>query len=97
MATIIKQPQKSTRKPDTVRYRADGRQRERSFRTRQEATDFKATVEYQVRELAFADPRQERVPFLEYAAEVLANMDLAAASILAVIRNRAFRRYAVLS
>ena len=46
MATIIKQPQKNTRKPCTVRHRADGRQRERSFRTRQEATDFKATVEY---------------------------------------------------
>jgi integrase len=55
MATIVKG--KNPRKPYTVRYRHDGRQRERSFRTRREADDFKARFEHESREQSYVDPR----------------------------------------
>jgi integrase len=62
----------------TVRYREpSGKQRERSFRTRREAADFKASVEHSTRDQTYADPRLGKIPFREYAAQVLAGMDLA--------------------
>jgi len=46
------------RKPYTVAYRdADRKQRERSFRTKREAQDFKVKLEHDSREGVFADPR----------------------------------------
>ena len=38
------------------RYRADGSQRDKSFRTQQEARDFRLSVEYDVRNHTFTDP-----------------------------------------
>jgi hypothetical protein len=55
VATIIKG--KNARQPYTVRYQNDGRQRERSFRTKGEADDFKAKFEHDSRERLFIDPR----------------------------------------
>ena len=61
MATIIKG--KNPDKPYTVRYRADGKQREKSFRTQQEAKDFRLSVEYDVRNHTFTDPQASRGNF----------------------------------
>lgn len=61
MATIIKG--KNADKPYTVRYRADGKQREKSFRTQQEAKDFRLSVEYDVRNHTFTDPKASRGNF----------------------------------
>lgn len=55
MATIVKKGNKY--KPWTVRYVDNGRQHERSFRTRREADDFKAKFEHDSRERVFVDPR----------------------------------------
>lgn len=54
MATIVRG--KNPRKPYTVRYWVDGRQRERSFVTSREARDFKIKVEHDVRAHIFVDP-----------------------------------------
>ena len=40
---------KNPNKPYTVRFWVDGRQRERSFRTRKEADDFKIKTDHDVR------------------------------------------------
>jgi integrase len=67
MATIIKG--KNPRKPYTVRYWTDGRQRERSFVTLKEARDFKAKAEHDTRASIFVDPKLGSVSFGEYAAQ----------------------------
>src|SRR5262249_20654362 len=54
-AKIIKG--KDPRKPYTVRYWHEGRQRERSYATKREADDFKAKFEHDSREHIFVDPR----------------------------------------
>jgi integrase len=65
VATIIKG--KNSRKPYTVRYWHDGRQRERSFATRREASDYSAKVEHDKRAHIFVDPRLGDISFRDYA------------------------------
>lgn len=55
MAVLVKN--KNPRKPYTVRYRLEGRQRERSFATSREATEFRIKFEHDSREQSFVDPR----------------------------------------
>jgi integrase len=66
MATIIRG--KNARKPYTVRYQHEGRQRERSFRTSAEAKDFKAKFEHESRAQIYTDPAVANVRFEEAAA-----------------------------
>jgi len=61
MASIIKG--KNPDRPYTVRYRADGKQREKSFRTQQEAKDFRTAVEYDIRSGSFTDPKASKGNF----------------------------------
>ncbi len=61
MSVIIKG--KNTRKPHTVRYWADGRQRERSFATAQEAKDFKIKTDHDTRAQIFIDDKLGREDF----------------------------------
>jgi integrase len=74
MATIVKARQRAgtegsgTRKPWTVRYQLDGRQRERSFRTKREAEDFKARFEHESREQSYVDPKLGSEQFADAAA-----------------------------
>jgi integrase len=68
MATIVKKAG-NTRKPYTVRFVQDGKQRERSFATRKEAADFKAKFEHDSRESIFVDPVKGKVEFAAYAGE----------------------------
>lgn len=75
MATLVKG--KNLNKPYTVRYWVDSRQREKSFRTRREATDFMAKTEHDTRAGTFVDPKLATVSFTEYAATVIAGMDVA--------------------
>src|SRR5215469_17032311 len=65
MATIIKG--KNRLKPWTVRYFHENRQRERSFRTKREADEFKAKFEFEQREHSFVDPRLAGEKFREAA------------------------------
>ena len=55
MSVIIKG--KNPRKPHTVRYWADGRQRERSFATAREAQDFKIKTDHDTRAQIFVDDK----------------------------------------
>ena len=48
---------KNPNKPYTVRFWVDGKQRERSFRTRKEADDFKIKTDHDVRAQIFVDDR----------------------------------------
>jgi integrase len=66
LATIIKG--KNARKPWTVRYFHDGRQREISFRTKREADDYKAKFEHDSRARIFTDPAQANIRFEDAAA-----------------------------
>jgi integrase len=68
MATIITKPG-NTKKPYTVRYWADGKQRERSFRLKRDATDFMTKTEHEIREQVYADPKLGSVKFCDYASE----------------------------
>jgi integrase len=61
MATILRG--KNPRKPHTVRYQDNGRQRERSFRTAGEARDFVAKFEHDSRCGIFVDPSKGRADF----------------------------------
>lgn len=70
MARIIKG--KNANRPWTVRYWAEDRQREKSFRYRREADTFAATIEVARREGTFVDPRRGSVTFRSYAADWLA-------------------------
>lgn len=54
---------KNPRKPHTVRYWADGRQREKSFATAREARDFRIKVDHDTRAQIFVDDRAGREPF----------------------------------
>jgi integrase len=65
MAKLIKG--KNPRKPWTVRYWHEGRQREKSFTTKREADDFVAKYEHDRRESIFIDPKLGSVTFGEYA------------------------------
>ena len=72
MSVIIRG--KNPRKPHTVRYWADGRQRERSFATAREARDFKIKTDHDVRARIFVDDRAGAVPFGECATAWLARL-----------------------
>lgn len=64
------------RSPWTVKYR-DGnrRQREKSFKTKAEALDFKIKVEHDSKLGFFADPRDGKIIFIEYAARWIDQLD----------------------
>jgi integrase len=76
MATIVKG--KNPRKPHTVRYQDNGRQRERSFVTKREAQDFIAKYEHDRRASIFVDPKLGNVDFIAYAEQWLEQRPLAA-------------------
>jgi integrase len=59
---------KNPRKPHTVRFWVDGKQRERSFATAKEARDFKTKTDYDTRANIFVDDRLGREKF-QVAAE----------------------------
>src|SRR5262249_34325008 len=63
--------------PHIARYRLDGKSRQRAFATSREATEFKAQVEYKTRKGTFADPALGRIPFVDYAGQVVATLDMA--------------------
>jgi hypothetical protein len=73
MATIVKG--KNPRKPYTIRYQHDGRQRERSFTTQREAKEFKAKFEHDSRDHSFTDPRDGKITVAEYADTRLARVN----------------------
>ena len=54
---------KNANRPYTVRFWADGQQRERSFRTRKEADDFKIKTDHDVRAQIFVDDRTGKEKF----------------------------------
>lgn len=54
---------KNPRKPHTVRFWVDGKQRERSFATAREARDFKTKTDYDTRASIFVDDRLGREKF----------------------------------
>ena len=58
---------KNPNKPYTVRFWVDGKQRERSFRTRKEADDFKIKTDHDVRAQIFVDDRAGRLRFADAA------------------------------
>lgn len=84
MATIIRG--KNPRKPWTVRYRLDGRQRERSFATSRLANDFKVKIEHDSREQIFVDPALAREPFTDAAERWISRLK-GAASTRAIYRQ----------
>jgi integrase len=65
MSVIVKG--KNANKPHTVRYWADGRQREKSFATAKEAKDFKIKTDHDVRARIFVDDKLGRQNFGEAA------------------------------
>lgn len=65
MSVIVKG--KNPRKPHTVRFWVDGRQRERSFATAREARDFKTKTDYDARASIFVDDRLGREEFVAAA------------------------------
>jgi integrase len=71
MATIVKG--KNANKPFTVRYWHEQRQRERSFATKREATDFIAKFEHDRREHVFIDPRASAETFGDAARRMIAD------------------------
>jgi integrase len=75
MATIIRD--KNPRKPWTVRYFHENRQRERSFVTKREATDFVAKFDHDRRESIFIDPRESKIMFTDYASQWIERRNLA--------------------
>jgi integrase len=72
MSVIIKG--KNLRKPHTVRYWVDGKQRERSFATAGEAKDFKIKTDHDVRARIFVDDKSGRENFGEAAQKWLAGL-----------------------
>jgi integrase len=62
---------KNPRKPYTLRYWSEGRQRERSFVTRREATDFQAQFEHGTREGTYIDPRTSAETFGKAAERMI--------------------------
>jgi integrase len=76
MASIAKRA-RNKRNPYVVRYRdPSGRQREEAFRTYREAQHRKAQVEHSTATGTYADPSLARVSFADYAAQVIARMDI---------------------
>lgn len=73
MATIVKGKNKD--KPYTVRYRHEGKQRERSFRTSKEANDFKAKFEHDSREQIFVDPKAHSDKFRDAAEKWVSRLN----------------------
>jgi integrase len=65
---------KNPRKPHTVRYWVDGKQRERSFATAREARDFQIKTDHDVRAQIFVDDRLGRQNFGEAAEAWLAGL-----------------------
>src|SRR5215470_1242081 len=80
MAVLIKREgpryQGKVRKPYTIRWTANGKQREQSFPTKRDALDFKVSVEHETRSGTYADPKLGSVKFTEYAAQVISGMDV---------------------
>jgi integrase len=74
VAVIIKG--KNPRKPYTIRYQHQGKQRERSFTTQREARDYMAEFERQSRLNLFVDPRNGSIQFTEYAGRWIDGLDL---------------------
>jgi hypothetical protein len=68
MASEILPKGKNTRKPYTLRYWHEGRQRERSFVTLREARDYQAKFEHDSREQTFIDPRTSAETFGDAAS-----------------------------
>ncbi len=64
---------KNPNKPYTVRYWHEGRQRERSFTTRREASDFQARFEHASRTQTFIDPRKGAESFGDAAQRMIAD------------------------
>lgn len=65
MSVIIKG--KNLNKPHTVRYWVDGKQKERSFVTRKEASDFKIKTDHDLRAQIFVDDKLGRQNFKDAA------------------------------
>jgi integrase len=68
---------KNANKPYTVRFWVDGKQRERSFRTRKEADDFKIKTDHDVRAQIFVDDRKGKEKFSDAAAAWLGRKAIA--------------------
>lgn len=66
MSVIVKG--KNPRKPHTVRFWVDGRQRERSFATAKEARDFQIKTDHDTRAKIFVDDRAGREKFADAAS-----------------------------
>lgn len=66
MSVIVKG--KNPRKPHTVRFWVDGRQRERSFATAREARDFQIKTDHDTRAKIFVDDRAGREKFADAAS-----------------------------
>jgi hypothetical protein len=64
---------KNARKPYTVRYWDEGKQRERSFSTRREATDCQVKFEHDSREGTYIDPRASTETFGQAAHRMIAD------------------------
>lgn len=64
---------KNARKPYTLRYWDEGRQRERSFATLREARDFQAKFEHDSREGTYIDPRASAETFGSAARRMIAD------------------------
>lgn len=77
-ATILKG--KNPRKPWTVRYDVDAKQREKSFATKAAAEDFRAEKAYEGRVGSFIDPKKGAITFAEYARTVVDSMAVSSGS-----------------
>jgi hypothetical protein len=64
---------KNPNKPYTVRYWLEGRQREQSFTTRCEASDFQASFEHGQRQGTYVDSRAGSQTFGEAARQMIAD------------------------
>lgn len=72
MSVIVKG--KNLNKPYTVRFWVDGKQRERSFATRKEASDFKIKADHDIRAQIFVDDKLGRQLFSEAAEGWLSHL-----------------------
>jgi integrase len=69
---------KNPRKPHTVRYWVDGKQREKSFATAKEAKDFKIKVDHDLRARIFVDDKLGREKFSTAASAWIQRKAIAA-------------------
>lgn len=72
MSVIIKG--ENANKLYTVRFWVDGKQKERSFKTRKEASDFKIKTDHDLRAQIFVDDKLGRQKFSEAATSWLEHM-----------------------